>query len=46
MAQCDTDSGRNLLKVSTYVLRETLGDRALLSEGEDLRLNPRSSGSM
>ena len=35
----DTDSGRNLLKVSTYVLRETLGDRVLLSEGEDLRLN-------
>ena len=35
----DTDSGRNLLKVSTYVLRTTLGDRALLSEGEDLRLN-------
>jgi TolB-like protein/DNA-binding SARP family transcriptional activator len=35
----DTESGRNLLKVSTYVLRATLGDRALLSEGEDLRLN-------
>ena len=36
----NADSARNLLKVSTYVLREALGERALLSEGDDLRLNP------
>jgi DNA-binding SARP family transcriptional activator/TolB-like protein/Tfp pilus assembly protein PilF len=35
----DADSGRNLLKVSTYVLRSVLGDSALISEGDDLRLN-------
>jgi DNA-binding SARP family transcriptional activator len=35
----DADGGRNLLKVSTYVLRSVLGDGALLSEGDDLRLN-------
>ena len=35
----DAERGRNLLKVSTYVLREALGERALLSEGDDLRLN-------
>ena len=35
----DSDGGRNLLKVSTYVLRSVLGDNALLSEGDDLRLN-------
>jgi DNA-binding SARP family transcriptional activator/TolB-like protein/Tfp pilus assembly protein PilF len=35
----DADGGRNLLKVSTYVLRSTLGENALLSEGDDLRLN-------
>ena len=35
----DTDGGRNLLKVSTYVLRSVLGEGALLSEGDDLRLN-------
>ncbi len=34
----DADGGRNLLKVSTYVLRTVLGDSALLSEGDDLRL--------
>ncbi|HEY0809241.1 MAG TPA: hypothetical protein VGD49_03730, partial [Longimicrobiales bacterium] len=38
----DTDGGRNLLKVSTYVLRSVLGDRALLSEGDDLRLTRES----
>jgi len=37
--ESDADRGRNLLKVATYVLREALGERALLSEGEDLRLN-------
>lgn len=35
----DTESGRNLLKVATYVLRESLGETALLSEGDFLRLN-------
>src|SRR5687767_13302547 len=35
----DADGGRNLLKVSTYVLRTALGDSVLLSEGDDLRLN-------
>ncbi len=38
----DADSGRNLLKVSTYVLRSVLGDGTLLSEGDDLRLNAQS----
>jgi DNA-binding SARP family transcriptional activator/TolB-like protein/Tfp pilus assembly protein PilF len=38
----DADGGRNLLKVSTYVLRSALGDNALVSEGDDLRLNPAS----
>ena len=38
----DAEAGRNLLKVSTYVLRSALGERALLSEGDDLRLNPES----
>src|SRR5688572_14139902 len=38
----DADGGRNLLKVSTYVLRSVLGDNALLSEGDDLRLNAES----
>ena len=35
----DEDGGRNLLKVATYVLREALGETALLSEGDFLRLN-------
>ncbi len=35
----DGDSGRNLLKVGTYVLRSGLGDDVLISEGDDLRLN-------
>src|SRR5688500_13554286 len=39
----DADGGRNLLKVSTYVLRSLLGEGALLSEGDDVRL---SSGSI
>jgi TolB-like protein/DNA-binding SARP family transcriptional activator/Flp pilus assembly protein TadD len=37
--ESDTERGRNLLKVSTYVLRTTLGEGAVLSEGDDLRLN-------
>ena len=35
----DTESGRNLLKAATYVLRAELGERALLSENDGLRLN-------
>jgi TolB-like protein/DNA-binding SARP family transcriptional activator/Flp pilus assembly protein TadD len=35
----DSERGRNLLKVSSYVLRSALGESALLSEGDDLRLN-------
>ena len=37
--EADPDRGRNLLNVSTYVLRASLGEAALISEGEDLRLN-------
>src|SRR5688572_24595906 len=36
----DAESGRNLLKVATYVLRGSLGENALLTEGDELRLNP------
>jgi TolB-like protein/DNA-binding SARP family transcriptional activator len=35
----DSERARNLLKVSSYVLRTDLGESALLSEGDDLRLN-------
>src|SRR5215208_6643017 len=38
--ESDTERGRNLLRVSAYVLRSTLGEGALLTEGEELRLNP------
>jgi DNA-binding SARP family transcriptional activator/TolB-like protein len=38
----DAEGGRNLLKVSTYVLRSVLGDTALFSVGDDLRLNAES----
>ena len=37
--ESDVERSRNLLKVSTYVLRTALGETALLSEGDDLRLN-------
>ncbi len=37
--ESDSERGRNLLKVSSYVLRSELGETALLSEGDDLRLN-------
>ena len=40
----DAEGGRNLLKVSTYQLRSVLGDNALLSEGDDLRLNAEQIG--
>ena len=33
------ERGRNLLNVATYVLRSALGEAALLSSGDDLRLN-------
>lgn len=36
----DQDRARNLLKVSVYVLRQALGDDALVSDGDDLRVNP------
>ena len=36
----DAERGRNLLNVALYNLRKTLGDPALLSSGDDLRLNP------
>ena len=37
--ESDSERGRNLLKVSSYVLRTELGELALVSEGDDLRLN-------
>jgi TolB-like protein/DNA-binding SARP family transcriptional activator/Flp pilus assembly protein TadD len=37
--ESDLERGRNLLKVSTYVIRTALGENALLSEGDELRLN-------
>jgi adenylate cyclase len=37
--ESDAERGRNLLKVSSYVLRTELGETAVLSEGDDLRLN-------
>ena len=37
--ESDSERGRNLLKVSTYVIRTELAEGALLSEGDDLRLN-------
>jgi len=38
--ESDPDRGRNLLKVATYNLRKALGESALLSAADDLRLNP------
>src|SRR5215207_3425336 len=38
--ESDAERGRNLLKVSTYVLRTALGEGAIVSEGDGLRLNP------
>ena len=35
----DAERGRNLLKVSSYVLRQELGETTLLSAGDDLCLN-------
>src|SRR5690606_30365035 len=36
----DADRGRNLLKVSTYVLRQELDEGAIVSAGDDLCLDP------
>lgn len=36
----DSERQRNLLKVSVYVLRRSLNEAALLTEGDELRLNP------
>ena len=36
----DQERARNLLKVSVYVLRQAFGEDAVLSEGNELRLNP------
>ena len=36
--ESDPERGRNLLKVSSYVIRTALGEGALISEGDDLRL--------
>ena len=37
--ESDPESARNLLNVSTYVLRTALGESALESVGEELQLN-------
>lgn len=37
--ESDGKRGRNLLNVSVYVLRESLGEEAIVSRGDDLRLN-------
>jgi DNA-binding SARP family transcriptional activator len=38
-AESDTARARHLLSVSVHVLRRALGEKALLTEGDDLRLN-------
>ncbi|MEX2280872.1 MAG: BTAD domain-containing putative transcriptional regulator, partial [Gemmatimonadota bacterium] len=38
--EADTDKARRLLSESVYVIRKSLGEDALLSSGNDLRLNP------
>jgi serine/threonine-protein kinase len=37
--ESDSERGRNLLNVATYVVRTALGDGALLTGGDELRLN-------
>ncbi len=37
--ESDQERGRNLLNVATYVIRTSLGEHAILSAGDDLRLN-------
>src|SRR5215213_1673903 len=43
--ESDTERARNLLNVSVYELRKALGEDALLSGGDELRLNPDAVGS-
>ena len=43
--ESDTERGRNLLNVSVYELRKALGEDALLSEGDELRLNAEAVSS-
>ena len=43
--ESDAERARNLLKVSIYVLRKALGEDALLSSGDQLRLNPQVIGA-
>src|SRR5215212_5041101 len=43
--ESDTDRARNLLNVSVYELRKTLGDDALVSGSDELQLNPEVVGS-
>ena len=38
--ESDPERGRNLLNVSTYTVRKALGETALLTVVDDLRLNP------
>ena len=38
--ESDPERGHNLLKVATYNLRKALGESALVSAADDLRLNP------
>lgn len=38
--ESDTEHARHLLAVSVYELRKALGEDALISAGDDLRLNP------
>jgi DNA-binding SARP family transcriptional activator len=35
----DSERARNSLNVSVYVLRRTLGEEVVLSDGDELRLN-------
>jgi DNA-binding SARP family transcriptional activator/TolB-like protein len=41
-AERDTRHARNLLKQSVHVLRRALGEGAILSSGDELRLDPRA----
>src|SRR5215213_1411607 len=43
--ESDTERARNLLNVSVYELRKALGDDAILSGSDELRLNPEVVGS-
>ena len=41
----DLDHGRNLLNVAVYSLRKSLGEDAIISDGEGLRINRSMAGS-